>query len=128
MSCAKDHKCCTFKQNMMIKRRFLITMSFQSDKKAFKNFAGQNKSILELAHSLQHFILKYFYNVFYNVEEPWRCQPNPNRQSSRLVLTCFFILSLSSLMVSKLDFSLLFSLLLSRRRSCSWLNSCWCFW
>lgn len=38
------------------------------------------------------------------------------------------MLSLCSLMVSKLDLSLLFSLLLSRRSSWSWISSCWCFW
>lgn len=42
--------------------------------------------------------------------------------------TCFFMLSLSSLIVSKLDLSLRFSLLLWRRASCSWLTSCWYFW
>lgn len=35
--------------------------------------------------------------------------------------------SLRSLIVSKLLLRRLFSLLCSRRRSCSWLTSCWCF-
>lgn len=37
------------------------------------------------------------------------------------------MLSLRSLIVSKLLLRRLFSLLCSRRRSCSWLTSCWCF-
>lgn len=37
------------------------------------------------------------------------------------------MLSLSSLIVSKLLLRRLFSLLCSRRRSCNWLTSCWCF-
>lgn len=44
------------------------------------------------------------------------------------MLACFFMLSLSSLMELKLDFNLLFSLVLSLSCSCSWLTSSLRLW